>query len=102
MKKMKKAIEMAYKEIAANTSFMEEIILHATEANFGGDRHYLEIFPDGSFRVAVSPGNRYDSPGILLDIPRLGEDEYDTRLGEHYFDDAVESLQEAIQREMET
>jgi hypothetical protein len=48
----------------------------------------VELFEDGYYRVLHGIGNLYDSSGLLLSIPTLGEDEYDEEFSEVFYDNA--------------
>jgi hypothetical protein len=56
-----------------------QAILDATEANFNGGGRSVELFDDGSYRALVNNqiGNLYETPGIILGIPVLAEDDYE-------------------------
>ena len=55
----------------------EQAVMDSTTAGFGGSGYSVELFEDGTWRVLWDNmiGNLYDSPGIILSIPQLGEDE---------------------------
>lgn len=57
---------------------LEKAILSSTKASWGGSGYTLELFQDGTYRVLWdnSIGNLYRSPGILIAIPPLTDDEY--------------------------
>lgn len=54
-------------------------IVASTCAGFGGSAYSVELFHDGTWRVLWNNqiGNRYDSPGIILGIPALDDQDYD-------------------------
>lgn len=79
---------------------IEADILSSTKAGFSGGHYKLELLPDGGSRVLWSGnvGNLYDSPGQMISIPQLGEDEYDAEDdGNHFFDNAIEAMDAAIE-----
>lgn len=53
---------------------VENAIDLATMQSYGGDsKVYLEIFPTGKYRIVENPGNRYDSPGIMIKVFPVSE-----------------------------
>lgn len=68
-------------------------ILSATKAGFGGSNYYLELLPSGDHRVLWDGeiGNQYESPGILVRLPQLGDDDWD-ECGDHDFSSAIDAL----------
>ena len=62
----------------------EEGVILSTKASWRGDEYSVELFPDGAYRLLWNVGSLYDSPGLILGIPPLGDDEWDDD-GEHYF-----------------
>ena len=89
---------------------LEEVILSSTRASWEGSGYSVELFPSGEYRILWDNmiGNLHYSPGIILAIPALGEDEYSQQHedGEHdsgailepFFDNAIEELQDNWER----
>lgn len=74
---------------------VEQAILSSTRASWNGSYYVLEVVED-HYRVvwADRVGNLYYSPGIMLPIPALSENEYDEYDEDNsYFDDAIEQLE---------
>ena len=73
----------------------EDACVSSTKAGWGGGSYSVELFGDGTYRVqdTGSIGNLYESPGIVLTIPQLGDDGWDEDNG-HFFDDAEEKMRE--------
>ena len=92
-------IRKAYASFLKDYETAEEAIVSSTKASWGGSGYSLELFPDGDFRVLWDNhiGSLYDSPGVIVPIPTLGEDEYDSDNGEHCFDNALDRLDELIE-----
>ena len=92
---------------AAFETFMaqdfEDAVVSSTTASWGGSGFSVELFEDGSYRVlwTESIGNRYDSAGLILAVPELGDDEWDGEEGEHYFDNAREYMYGIFENAME-
>jgi hypothetical protein len=51
---------------------IEEAIMKSTQASFSGSGYSVELFLDGTYRLLWNGqiGNRYDSPGIIVPVPR--------------------------------
>lgn len=90
---------MSYQE--AFDSFMQEFDSacdKATEASYSMSGYSVELCSDGSYRVIWDNnlGNRYDSPGVLLGIPPLTEDETDAEQAmKDKFEEAMKLLEES-------
>ena len=89
---------------AAFESFMaedfEDACVSSTEASWNGSGYSVELFEDGSYRVLWDNqiGNLYDSPGIILGIPGLSDDEWgDGEETFHCFDNAQKAMKDAFQ-----
>lgn len=87
------SIQKAFDDFLA-TEF-ESAVDRATQASWGGNSVFVELFPDGIYRVLNSVGNLYDSPGLLLKVPALRDDEWDEDPNIRYYDDAREHLAES-------
>jgi len=72
----------------------ESAVDSSTQASWGGGSYSVELFEDGSYRVLDTNliGNRYDSPGIILQIPSLNEEEWDDDPSIRYYDNARDNL----------
>lgn len=83
-------------------SFMEKDFQSAvdssTKASWGGSGYSVELFDDGTYRVLWNNniGNLYDSPGMILGIPSLGDEEWDEDPSIRYYDDAEEAIRESF------
>lgn len=75
----------------------------STKASWGGSGYSVELFPDGSYRVLWDNqiGNRYDSSGLILSIPPLGDEEWDEDLSIRFYDNAEELLRESFKEAIE-
>ena len=71
----------------------EDACVSSTKAGWGGGSYSVELFEDGSYRVqdTGSIGSLYESPGIVLTIPRLGDEEWNKDNG-HFFGNAEEKM----------
>jgi hypothetical protein len=86
----------ALEQFIASDQFVEAIT-SSTKARRSGENYSVELFEDGSYRVLWSGeiGNLYQSPGMILVIPGLSEDDIDGDLdaaAEFYADDVAEAL----------
>jgi hypothetical protein len=86
-------------EAFLDSADLEAAFMSSTKAAWGGGSYSVELFPDGEFRILPSGsiGNKYVSPGGILKIPPLTEDEYDEESGEVYIDNAVDLLRHAFE-----
>ena len=71
----------------------------ATQASWGGSGYSVELFDDGHYRVLWDNqiGNLYDSPGLILSVPTLGDDEWDKDPSIRFYDNAEEEMREIFQ-----
>jgi hypothetical protein len=87
----------------AFNSFMEKDFQSAvdssTKASWGGSGYSVELFDDGTYRVLWDGqiGNLYDSPGLILPVPALGNDEWDEDPNIRFYDNAEEEAQDSFQ-----
>ena len=99
-------ITKAFESFMGNRNDLEKAIISSTKASWGGSGYSVELFPSGEYRVLWdnSIGNLYYSPGIILAIPALDNDEYSqedeagesdaSAMSEPFFDNAIEQLQD--------
>lgn len=68
----------------------------ATKASWGGSGYSVELFDDGTYRVLWDDqiGNCYDSPGLILGIPTLNDEEWDDDPTHRFYDNAREEMLE--------
>lgn len=94
---------MSYQE--AFDSFMQEFDSacdKVTEASYSMSGYSVELCSDGSYRVIWNNnlGNRYDSPGILLGIPPLTEDETDDDPDLNFYNRAEQAMKDKFEEAM--
>lgn len=55
-----------------------EAMEKSTRASWGGSGYSIELFEDGTWRVLWDNeiGNLYSSPGVILDIPALEDNDW--------------------------
>lgn len=87
----------ALNSLLNNREALTEAILSATRAGWAGSGYSLELHPDGSYRVLWDEkiGNLYITPGVILSIPALTEDEWDGSdegVETAYFNKAINEL----------
>ena len=86
------------------TEGFREACISSTKAGWSGGSYSVELFSNGTYRVLETQlfGSLYQSPGIIIKIPQLGEDDWDENTG-HFFLNAqdlmYESFEEAITQE---
>jgi hypothetical protein len=73
----------------------------ATKASWGGNGYFVELFDTGAYRVPSdgSIGNLYYSPGLVLGVPALTDEEWDEDSSVRYYDGAEELMREKFQEE---
>jgi hypothetical protein len=75
------AIEISFEEtlekFLASNDFADALI-KATRTSWGGSGFSVELFPNGTWRVLWNNeiGNLYDTPGVILKLPTLDDDDY--------------------------
>jgi hypothetical protein len=76
----------------------EDAVDSSTKASWGGSGYSVELFPTGSYRVLWndSIGNLYDSPGVILPVPSLGDEEWDDDPAIRLYDGAEESMRDTF------
>lgn len=69
--------EQTLEQFLASNDFADALI-KATRASWGGSGYSVELFPDGHWRVLWNNeiGNKYDSPGVILGLPTLDDNDY--------------------------
>jgi hypothetical protein len=72
----------------------ESAVDSSTCASWGGGSYSVELLADGSYRVldTDSIGNQYDSPGLILQIPFLNNEEWDDDPNTRFYENAKENL----------
>jgi hypothetical protein len=62
---------------------------------------YLEVFEDGTARYFPQPGNRYDSEGLLIPVPKLADWEWDVHQELRDYSSAVDQLSDNFDSKLE-
>lgn len=76
----------------------------STQASWGGSHYSVELFEDGHYRVlwANQIGNLYDSPGLILSVPALTDEEWDDECISHrFYENAEEAMRDAFSEALE-
>jgi hypothetical protein len=68
-------IQQAFDNFMA--SDFEATVDSSTAASWGGGAYVVELFEDGTYRSLDkgSVGNLYDSPGLILTVPHLNDED---------------------------
>ena len=93
-------VRKAYANYKKDYKKIEEDIISATKAGFGGSGYSIELFPDGHHRTLWDNniGNLYDTPGVIIGLPQLGDDEWDDDdPPSSFFDNALEELDSIVE-----
>lgn len=87
------SVKQAFENFMSND--FESAVISSTKAGWGGSGYSVELFDNGTYRVLWDNeiGNLYNSPGLILSIPQLSNDDYDEKNG-HYFDNAKQEMQD--------
>jgi hypothetical protein len=90
-------IKQAFENFMSDDVQVKEAIMSSTTAGFGGSGYTLELFDDGTFRVLWNGqiGNLHNSRGIMIGIPKLGDDDMADDPMDNYYDNAIEALRES-------
>ena len=88
-------IQKAFKEFMSGSD-AELFCDRATQADWSGDRYYVELFPDGHYRGlwGNQVGNLYESSGLLLRVPYLDDSEWDEDPSLRFYDGCYSVLQD--------
>lgn len=91
------SIQQAFDSFMA-VSF-ESAVDSSTKASWGGSNYSVELFDDGTHRVLWDNqiGNIYDSPGLILPVPSLGDEEWDDDPNNRFYDNAEQGLRDSFQ-----
>lgn len=88
-------------------SFMKEqfesAVDSSTKASWGGSGYSVELFDDGTYRILWDNqiGNLYDSPGLILSVPSLGDDEWDEDPSIRFYNNAKQEIRDSFQQHWE-
>lgn len=85
-------IKTALDTFLANS--FETAVDQSTAASWGGSGYSVELFDNGTYRVLWNQqiGNLYDSPGLILPVPALTEDEWSEDPALRFYDNAREAF----------
>lgn len=87
------AIKTQFNNFLQNWELVEQLILESTHVSFGGGSCFLEI-NENSCDTVLNPSIYYKPSGLLIELPILGEDDYDSESeDESNFDNAIEELE---------
>jgi len=91
------SIQQAFEDFMAES--FQSAVDSSTQASWGGSGYSVELFHGGSYRVLWNGeiGNRYDSPGIILSVPTLGDEEWDDDPAVRFYDNAEEEMRDTFQ-----
>lgn len=77
----------------------ESAVDSSTKASWGGDGYSVELFNDGTYRVLWNNhiGNLYVSPGLIISIPYLGDEEWDEDSHIRFYDNAEQEIRDTFE-----
>jgi len=61
---------------------------------------YVELFDDGNYRVVYSVGNRYDTPGMMIGIPGVSDEEWDDDCHLIFYENAINEIETKFEQKM--
>lgn len=93
---IEQAFEAFMTDNDAGFSVFESTVDASTKASWGGSGYSVELFPDGAYRILwdQSIGNRYSSPGVILKVPPLSDEEWDDDASIRYYGNVEGQLRE--------
>jgi hypothetical protein len=80
-------------------SDIEEAIMKSTQAGFGGGGYSVELFIGGAYRLLWNNqiGNLYESPGMIIGVPQLNDDEMGDDEVPAFYDNVIQEMQERFE-----
>jgi hypothetical protein len=86
------SVKAAFDKFMAND--FKSAVDSATKASWAGGMYSVEFFDEGTYRVLWNQqiGNLYDSPGLILGLPTLSDDEWDEDPLIRFYDNAREEF----------
>ena len=92
-------IQSAFDSFMAND--FKAAVDSATKASWAGSGYSVELFDEGNYRILWNQqiGNLYDSPGLILNIPALGDEEWDADSDIRFYDNAEVEIREAFEEQ---
>jgi hypothetical protein len=89
---MKEQFQAAFNGFMA--ADIEEAIDKSTQASFDGNGYSIELFTDGTYRLLWNNniGNLYDSPGIIVPVPALSDDDMGDDDVPAFYENAIEQM----------
>lgn len=74
----------------------EAAVDSSTKASWSGSGYSVELFEDGTYRVLWNNqiGNRYESPGLVLGVPSLNDEEWDDDPSIRFYDNAEQAMRD--------
>lgn len=91
------SIQQAFESFMA--SGFKSAVDSSTKASWGGSSYSVELFDEGYYRVLWDNhiGNLYDSPGLILSVPALADDEWDEDPSIRFYDNAEQIIRESFE-----
>lgn len=92
------SVQQAFNNFISDYDKFRGAVDQSTVASWGGSGYSVELFDDGTFRILWDQqiGNLYDSPGLILGIPALVDDEWDEDPDLRFYDNAEEFMKESF------
>lgn len=93
-------VEQAFNSFMS-TDF-EVAVDSSTKASWGGSKYSVELFDDGTYRVLCNNqiGNLYNSPGLIISVPALSEEEWDEDPNIRFYENAEEAIRDIFKQEI--
>jgi hypothetical protein len=90
------SVQSAFEKFMAND--FESAVDSATKASWAGNGYSVEFFGDGTYRVLQnqSLGNLFDSPGVIMGIPSLSDEDWDEDPLIRFYDNAREDFSDCF------
>ena len=86
----------AFENFMTNEQEVRKAIDDSTSASYSGSGYSVELVEDGGYQVLWNNniGNLYVSPGLIIAIPKLQDDEIGEDGFDSFYDNAIEALRQ--------
>lgn len=87
------SIKSAFDNFMQSGEF-ESAVDSSTKASWGGGYYAVELFDDGDYQVlaSIQIGNLYDTPGLIVRVPALSDEEWDDDPDVRFYENAKEII----------
>jgi len=92
------SIKQAFESFMSKS--FESAVDSSTKASWGGSGYSVELFDDGTYRVLWDNqiGNLYNSPGLILSVLYLDNEEWDDDPSIRFYDNAEQQMRDVFEQ----